>query len=125
MKARISKNSILTVLIVFIVLIISFMLNSDIAFGDGTNLIPDNGIPVVYINIDETQGTIQEMIESPNHSFYCYGSLSIVVPEGFHYSDFPDTPCESLFDLSMSIRGRGNSTWMKSMKKEFHLKSYI
>ena len=122
MKTRINKKSILTVLIVFIVLIISFMLNSDIAFADGTNLISDNGIPVVYINIDETQGTIQEMIESPNHSFYCYGSLSIVVPEGFHYSDFPDTPCESLSDLSMSIRGRGNSTWMKSMEKPFKIK---
>ncbi|MBR0087204.1 MAG: CotH kinase family protein [Lachnospiraceae bacterium] len=83
---------------------------------------PDNGIPVVYLNIDETQGTIEDMNSSPNHSVYCYGTVSIEVPEGFHYLDFPDNPCESLKDMAMSIRGRGNSTWKKSMKKPYKIK---
>lgn len=83
---------------------------------------PDNGIPVVYINIDESQGTIDDMMNSPDHSDYCYGTISIDVPEGFHYSDFPDLACLSVTDLSMSIRGRGNSTWTRAEKKPFKIK---
>lgn len=84
--------------------------------------LPDNGIPVVYINIDESQGSIEDMIASEDHSVYCYGTVSIEVPEGFHYSDFPDAVCESISDLSMSIRGRGNSTWGRNEKKPFKIK---
>ncbi|MBQ5342107.1 MAG: CotH kinase family protein [Oscillospiraceae bacterium] len=82
----------------------------------------DNGIPVVYINIDESRGTIYDMIDSVDHSVYCYGTVSIAVPKGFHYSDLPDNVCETLEGLEMSIRGRGNSTWERSAKKPFKLK---
>ena len=81
----------------------------------------DNGIPVVYVNIDETQGTIEDMLSSVDHSVYCYGTLSIHVPEGFSYVDFPDVDLQSLEGLSMSIRGRGNSTW-NGDKKPFKIK---
>lgn len=37
--------------------------------------IPDNGIPVVYINVDESQGTIEDMIGSGDHSVYCFGTV--------------------------------------------------
>ena len=67
---------------------------------------PDNGIPVVHLNIDESRGTIEDMLHADNHSLYCYGSVSIDVPDGFHYSDFPDVDCQSIDDLAMSIRGR-------------------
>lgn len=82
---------------------------------------PNNGIPVVYLNIDEARGTIDDMIDSPDHSIYCYGKMSIDVPEGFRYSDFPDNICKSFKDLSMSIRGRGNTTWSED-KKPFKIK---
>ena len=117
MKTRNIKFAV--IISVFLIAITFILLQTVSVYADD---IPDNGIPVVYINIDETQGTIQEMIESPNHSVYCYGTVSIVVPEGFHYSDFPDTACESFTGLSMSIRGRGNSTWQKSMKKPYKIK---
>ncbi|MBQ3390509.1 MAG: CotH kinase family protein [Firmicutes bacterium] len=81
----------------------------------------DNGIPVVYINIDEKQGSIQDMLDSPDHSVYCYGTVTIDVPEGFHYADFPDLDCKSFENLSMSIRGRGNSSWHKP-KRPFKIK---
>ena len=92
------------------------------AHADEEETIVDNGIPVVYLNIDESQGTIANMLESPDHSVYCYGSFSIDVPEGFHYADFPESSCESIEDLSMSIRGRGNSSWKMSQKKPFKIK---
>ena len=87
-----------------------------------TELRPDGSLPVVYLNIDESQGTIDDMIHSSDHSAYCYGKISIDVPEGFHYTDFPDTVCEDLQGMDMSIRGRGNSTWQRSAKKAFKIK---
>ena len=74
------------------------------------------GIPVVYLEIDESDVTIEEMHGSPDHSVSCTGTFRIEVPEGFHYSDMPDMPCESTGKLGMKIRGRGNSTWRASKK---------
>ena len=83
----------------------------------------NNGIPVVYINIDESQVTIEQMYNSPDHSVYCYGTISIVVPDNFHYSDFENTVLQSLEGLQMSMRGRGNSTWQANTeKKPFKIK---
>ena len=82
----------------------------------------DNGIPVVYINIDESQGTIEDMLGSYDHSVYCYGTISIDVPEGFSYSDFEDAELESIEEIGMSIRGRGNSTWTRTIKRPFKVK---
>ena len=87
-----------------------------------SRLTVDNGIPVIYLNIDESQGTIEDMIASEDHSVYCYGTVSIIVPQDFHYVDFPDLACESFEDLVMSIRGRGNSTWSEKTKKPFKIK---
>ncbi|SCW26664.1 Ig-like domain (group 2) [Ruminococcaceae bacterium YRB3002] len=100
----------------------AYGLFADLYRNNREDQIPDNGIPVVYLNIDESEGTIEDMIRSADHSAYCYGKLDIDVPEGFHYVDFPDNICESVSGLSMSIRGRGNSTWMKSNKKPFKIK---
>ena len=83
---------------------------------------PDNGITVVYLTIDESKGTIEDMLSSPDHSIYCYGTVRIEVPEGFRYADFQDVDCVSLEETGMSIRGRGNSTWDKSAKKPFKIK---
>lgn len=83
---------------------------------------PDNGIPVVTIEIDESQGSIEEMLKSPDHSVYCYGTITIRVPEGFHYSDYPDLDLKNYDHLKMSVRGRGNSTWNQKDKKPFKVK---
>ena len=83
----------------------------------------DNGIPVVYINIDESQGTIARMYDSVDHNVYCYGTISISVPENFHYSDFADKVLKSVDGLQMSMRGSGNSTWSAyTEKKPFKIK---
>ncbi|MBO5609252.1 MAG: CotH kinase family protein [Eubacterium sp.] len=82
---------------------------------------PDNGIPVIYITIDESQGTIDDMNNSENHSVSCYGTISIDVPEGFCYCDMPLVICKSLPETQMTIRGRGNSTW-KDNKKPYKIK---
>ena len=79
------------------------------------------GIPVVTLDIDESRGTIKAMNESEDHSVHCYGTLSIQVPEGFHYVDMPDAACESVDGLAMDIRGRGNTTWT-AKKKPYKIK---
>ena len=98
------------VLPVFFLLII-FCFHGAVHAEETDETMPDNGIPVVYVNVDESQGTIEDMLSSPDHSVYCYGTVSIEVPEGFHYADLPDIDQASVHDLAMSIRGRGNSTW--------------
>ena len=90
-------------------------------YAQDDEIIIDNGIPVVYLNIDESQGSIKDMNDSSDHSVYCYGTITIEVPEGFHYSDYPDIEPEGLQDMQMSIRGRGNSTWNND-KKPYKIK---
>ena len=84
-------------------------------------LVINNGIPVVYLNIDETKGTIDAMNSSTDHSVYCYGTFTIDVPDDFHYVDYPDSVLSDLNNLEMSIRGRGNSTW-RADKKPYKIK---
>ncbi|MBQ3281147.1 MAG: CotH kinase family protein [Eubacterium sp.] len=85
---------------------------------------PDNGIPVVTVTIDEQAdgyATIEEMNNDDYHKAECYGTVKIDVPEGFHYSDFPDAVCESFAESAMEIRGRGNTTWNND-KKPYKIK---
>ena len=72
---------------------------------------PDNGLPVVYLTIDESKGTIEAMNTDPDHNTKCSGTMSIDVPDGFHYCDMPDAACEDLSEIKMEMRGRGNTTW--------------
>jgi len=117
------KQSRMHSVFLFLIMIFSLCLTLLPVNAEETDeLTVNNGIPVVYVEIDESQGTIADMIASPDHSVCCYGTVSIDVPEGFRYSDFPDVECESFTDLAMSIRGRGNSTWVRNDKKPFKIK---
>ena len=118
------RNLAIIALVLFCVCILA--LTACTAQSSGNNAeddtLPHNGIPVVTINIDESKGTIADMLASPDHEVYTYGTLSIDVPEGFHYSDYPDLDLKSYKDLEISLRGRGNSTWHVSEKKPFKIK---
>ena len=81
----------------------------------------EHGIPVIYITVDESKGTIDAMNSDPEHKTSCTGTMDIVVPEGFRYTDRPDTELSGVTGLSMTIRGRGNSTW-KYDKKPYKIK---
>ena len=77
-------------------------------------------VPVMYFNIDESQGTIEAMNNSNDHSAECYGKVDLVVPDEFNNDDtFKEEylPQESLYGLDLEyIRGRGNSTWLHEKK---------
>ena len=81
----------------------------------------DNGIPVVYVTVNGSEADIDAMHKSEDHSVSCSGTVSIDVPDGFHYADMPDSPCEDLPERAMTIKGRGNSTW-GNVKKPYKLK---
>ena len=120
MKTIPSVKTISFNLLTFFVMLALFILPVS---AEESDEVPDNGIPVVYINIDESQGTIRQMYDSVDHSVYCYGTIRITVPEGFHYSDFEETVLKSVDGLAMSMRGRGNSTWSAyTEKKPFKIK---
>ena len=121
-KMKIGRNAFRILLSLMLIFVLGFGMNHEVHAHDVLIEEVDNGIPVVYLNIDESRGTIEEMIGSVDHSVYCYGTISIAVPEGFRYSDMPDVSLESLNGLEMSIRGRGNSTWERAPKKPFKIK---
>ncbi len=109
--------------IIICLLVLTVVCFTCIAYADETEQITvDNGIPVVYINIDESDVTIEEMNESPDHSVTCEGTMSLTVPEGFRYSDMPDdAECVGFTDIDIKIRGRGNSSW-EANKKPYKIK---
>lgn len=72
-------------------------------------------VPVIYFNIDETQGTVDAMNHDPDHDTECYGSMTVEVPDGYNceYANDKgktDNVKTETYDLEY-IRGRGNSTW--------------
>lgn len=86
------------------------------------NELPEHDIPVVVIYIDESEGhTIEDMNSSKDHSLECFGSMEIIVPEGFVYCDM-DISLSSFGPAAIDyIRGRGNSTWREE-KKPYKIK---
>ena len=81
----------------------------------------ENSIPVVYMNIDESKGTIDAMNHSHDHSVECHGSMDIQVPEGY-VSEYTGKTESSYTGLKLDyIRGRGNSTWWVK-KKPYKIK---
>lgn len=82
-------------------------------------------VPVLYFDIDESQGSISTMNNSPEHDDECYGSVTIEVPDGYEceYADKDgktDNIKTGTYELDY-IRGRGNSTWWTD-KKPYKLK---
>lgn len=81
----------------------------------------ESSLPVMYFNIDESQGSIAGMNGSADHSVECYGSVSIQVPEGYQ-CEYTDEKITGYNDLKLDyIRGRGNSTWTE-VKKPYKVK---
>lgn len=81
----------------------------------------NNGIPVIYLNIDESSGTIDAMNNDPDHNTLCYGTLDFTLPSpDFKYADL-DTDLKEYYNLEMQVKGRGNSTWFDE-KKPYKIK---
>ncbi|MBR3330444.1 MAG: CotH kinase family protein [Mogibacterium sp.] len=80
-------------------------------------------VPVMYFNIDESEGTIEAMNKSEDHSVECYGNAELVVPDEFNkdttfrdeYGTQESLTGKDALELEY-IRGRGNSTWMDDKK---------
>jgi hypothetical protein len=71
----------------------------------------ENSIPVMYFDIDESEGSIDAMNSSDDHSAECYGSVTLEVPEGYK-GEFSDKALKTTDPMELEyVRGRGNSTW--------------
>ena len=77
-------------------------------------------IPLVTINIDESQGTIEAMNSDYDHNTMCYGSVTIEVPESYDGS-YNSTYTGGTYELDY-IKGRGNSTWRHGVKHPYKIK---
>lgn len=94
--------------------------NADISFVMRSAEFVENSLPVVYFNIDETEGTIDAMNSDPNHDTECYGKMSLEVPNGYVSEYSGEAVKSKIYDLDY-IRGRGNSTWTEN-KKPYKIK---
>lgn len=80
-----------------------------------------HGIPVVYVNVDESETTIDQMNEDEKHDTKCTGKVDIMVPEDCTDA-FGQASYASVEGLELDyIRGRGNSTWAED-KKPYKIK---
>ena len=107
----------------------AFPFGGEYAFAENYEVIEpeelsDNGIPVLYISIDEyAEGyaTIEQMNSSPDHSAECTGTVKLDVPDGY-MGDYSKEALKDTKELKLDyIRGRGNSTW-GSDKKPYKFK---
>lgn len=79
-----------------------------------------SSVPVVYFDIDESEGSITEMNASEDHSEECYGDMTLKVPDGY-VSEYTDKQAKGGTYSMEYIRGRGNSTWYAD-KKPYKIK---
>ena len=123
MRSSKLKKLLAIVIATFIILPnITVMRNVNAADMDPEYATPKHGIPVMYLNIDESKGTIDAMNNSPDHSANCYGTVDIKSPAGYK-SEYTGAECQDLTGLELEyIRGRGNSTWEWFDKKPYKLK---
>ena len=96
MKKIIDSRLYSTLFVICLFIVISLLIAGTAYAAPTEPVHVDNGIPVVYLNIDESEVTIDDMINSKDHSVSCSGTLSIDVPKDFHYCDFPDSACQSV-----------------------------
>lgn len=79
-----------------------------------------NDIPMVELNLDESQGSIAAMHADEEHDTECYGTMTLKIPQGYK-SEYTDKKCETQTYSLDYIRGRGNSTW-SAPKKPYKIK---
>lgn len=89
----------------------------------GIRFYRQSGLPTVYVNIDETLGSVEAMNADPKHETRCYGTIVIDVPEGYvsEYGEEKTTRYEGGTYKLEYIRGRGESTWAEA-KKPYKIK---
>lgn len=80
----------------------------------------ESSLPVVYLNLDESIGTIAEMNNDSDHDTECYGDMTIQIPDGYQSEYTTEPQSTKTYELEY-IRGRGNSTWSAD-KKPYKLK---
>lgn len=71
-------------------------------------------IPTVYLNMDESKGTISDMHNSADHSKNCYGEVKIDVPQDIADKNGWQTEYNS---SDVELRGRGNSSWAQGIRE--------
>ena len=82
-------------------------------------------VPMIYFNIDESQGSIVAMNGDSEHDTECYGKMTVEIPDGYQceYANSKgkkDNLKTETYNMEY-IRGRGNSTWSTD-KKPYKIK---
>ena len=77
--------------------------------SDAEGIFQPDDLPVIYLEISGGQAEIDRMNSSPDHSYRCTGTMSVIMPSGYTGIQ------ENIRNLPIDyIRGRGNGTWNMS-----------
>ncbi|MBR3242339.1 MAG: CotH kinase family protein [Parasporobacterium sp.] len=131
------KKYLVLVSVFFVSLFILAFLNQTKAEAGTEEFVPEHGIPLMIIRIDESAeginiakendpdheyGTIKQMNDSGDHSVRCIGTTELKVPEGYSggYGSLPYELTTGELKLEY-IRGRGNGSWFGA-KKPYKIK---
>ena len=68
-----------------------------------------SSLPVINFDIDENEGTVDEMNTSEGHKAECHGNMTVNVPSGYT-NEYSNNLVSASYAMEY-IRGRGNSTW--------------
>ena len=99
------------IMAVVILLVIAAVLavSANACASDAEELFQPDDRPVICLEISGGQAEIDRMNSSPDHSYRCTGSMSIIMPSGYTGIQ------ENIRDLPIDyIRGRGNGSWNMS-----------
>lgn len=80
----------------------------------------ESSVPVIYFNIDESEGSIAAMNQDASHETECYGDMTVQIPDGYT-CEYTNKALKTQTYSMEYIRGRGNSTWMCD-KKPYKIK---
>ncbi len=80
-----------------------------------------SSIPSLFIQIDESEGSIREMNTDEAHSTFCYGDAALVVTEELASergwkTEYTSRENDNSTPGTVKIRGRGNWTWGQQKK---------
>ncbi len=78
-------------------------------------------IPSLFIEIDESEGSINKMNSDPNHTTFCFGELTLLVTDGLAKergwkTEYKSKENDYSTPGSIKMRGRGNWTWNQDKK---------
>lgn len=101
--------------------------NGEISLYGKRIIVVKSTIPSINIQVDNQYGTIYDVWADETKNTYCYGDMTITVPESIANQNqipknYVSMEADDARPGTVSLKGRGNATWSLATKKPYVLK---